>query len=221
MKRSSLLILLVVAAATAVVQPAPAQVGFALGLKSGINIGTLSIDPDPYQGATTITKSGVLTFLAAVQAELIFAKIFGVQIEPGYASKSTKWEDQQGGKRTISISQIQIPILFKILFLQGTVQPYAFLGPNLGIVASASDKIETPQGTQDTDIKKDVSSLDFALDFGGGAKFNIARNVALTGDVRYSFGLSNLDNRQVPVGVTAPSAKSRGLHVLIGALFAL
>jgi len=221
MKAFILLSLLFIVATAIVMQPLQAQTQFALGLKSGVNVGTLSIDPDPYQGETSITKSGVLTFLVAAQAELVFAKMFGLQIEPGYASKSTRWEDQLGGKRTISISEIQIPILFKILILQGTVQPYGFLGPNLGIVASASDKIETPQGTQETDIKKNVSSLDFALDFGGGVKFNITRNVALTGDVRYSLGLSNLNNTQVPAGVTAPSAKSRGLHILLGALFAI
>ncbi len=193
-----------------------AQVQFSLGIKSGLNFSTLSVDPDPYQGNTAVTKSGRMNILVAAQARLMFARMFGIQIEPGYTSKSTRWEDTQGGKRTISVSEIQFPILFLIQFLQGTVQPYAFVGPNLGIVASASDKFEPGQ---DTDIKANVSGLDFAMDFGGGAQFKVASKVALTGDIRYSLGLTNLDARQIPAGVTGPSSKSRGFQILFGALF--
>lgn len=215
--RVSLLVLFIISFAAISV----AQVRFSLGPKAGLNFSSLSVDPDPYQGVNTITKSGVMRLVAAAQVELLFGQMFGVQIEPGYNGASTQWQDQQGGKRTISIGKIDIPILFKILFLTGMVQPYAIVGPHLGIVASASDKLETQQGTQDTDIKSNVSSLDFALAFGGGAKLHLAKNVALTGDVRYGLGLSNLDARQIPQGATAPSAKSRGFMIQFGALFSL
>jgi hypothetical protein len=197
------------------------QAQFSIGPKFGLNMSTLSVDPDPYQGSTTITKGGRMNILFAAQAQMLFGKMFGVQIEPGYTSKSARWEDNQGGKRTISVSEIQIPILFLVTFMQGTIEPFAFVGPNLGIVASASDKTETQGGTQDVDIKANVSGLDFALDFGGGTKFKIANKIALTGDIRYSLGMSNLDARQIPAGVTAPSTKSRGFQIQFGALFSI
>lgn len=216
--RIGVLILLICSMSTV----ATSQLKFSLGAKTGLNFATISVDPDPYQGTTTITKSGVTSFIAAAQLELLFSRMFGVQIEPGYNSNATRWQDQQGGKRTITVSKIEIPILFKVLFLTGMVQPYAIVGPHLGIVASASDKLETQQGTQDTDIKSTTSSLDFALAFGGGARFNIAQNIALTGDIRYALGLSNLDARQIPQGVaTTPSAKSRSFMLLFGALFTI
>ena len=201
-----------------------AQAQFSIGPKFGLNMSTLSVDPDPYQGSTTITKGGRMNILFGAQAQMLFGKMFGVQIEPGYTSKSVRWEDNQGGKRTISVSEIQIPILFLVTFMQGTIEPFAFVGPNLGIVASASDKTETQGGgTQDVDIKANVSGLDFALDFGGGTKFKIANKIALTGDIRYSLGMSNLDARQFPAGTvaTTPSTKSRGFQIQFGALFTI
>ena len=111
-----------------------AQVEFSLGMKAGLNIGTLSFDPDLYEGSTSISKSGVLGFMAGGVAEVGFANMFAVQLEPGYNLKATKWEDTQGGKRTISVGVLQIPILFKTKFLSGPVRPYGFIGPNLGIV---------------------------------------------------------------------------------------
>ncbi len=198
-----------------------AQMQFSIGPKFGLNMSTLSVDPDPYQGVTTITKGGRMNIMFAAQVQMMFARMFGVKIEPGYTTKSARWEDNQGGKRTISVSEIQIPILFLVSFLQGTVEPYTFVGPNLGIVASASDKTETQGGTQDVDIKSNVSGLDFAMDFGGGTKFKITNQVAITGDIRYSLGLSNLDARQIPAGATAPSTKSRGFQIQFGALFSL
>ena len=199
-----------------------AQVEFSLGMKAGLNIGTLSFDPDLYEGSTSISKSGVLGFMAGGVAEVGFANMFAVQLEPGYNLKATKWEDTQGGKRTISVGVLQIPILFKAKFLRGPVRPYGFLGPNLGIVLSAKDKIEAQGQTQDTDVKDQVAGLDFALDFGGGAEFEVGRAVSLTGDIRYSLGLTNLNSPpNTPAGAQITSVKSRGFQILFGVLFQL
>ncbi len=198
-----------------------AQVHFGVGAKAGLNIGTLSVDPDPYQGATSITKGGVLGFMVGAVGELEFARMFAVQLEPGYNYKATKWEDTQGGKRTWSTGELQIPILFKVKFLEGTVRPYGFLGPNLGIVLSARDKIEgTQNSNQDVDVKNSTSSIDFALDFGGGAELKVAPNIFVTGDVRYSLGLNNLNSPpNLQPGEQSISIKSRGFQVLFGVLF--
>ncbi len=199
-----------------------AQVQFSLGMKTGLNIGTLSVDPDFYQGAQGITKGGVLGFMAGAVVEVGFADMFAVQLEPGYNLKATKWEDTQGGKETVSCGELQIPILFKVKFLRGPVRPYGFLGPNLGIVLSAKDKIETRAGNQETDLKDNTAGLDFALDFGGGAEVEVGQGVAVTGDIRYSLGLNNLNSPpNVPAGVQITSIKSRGFQILFGVLFQL
>lgn len=198
------------------------QVQFALGTKSGLNIGTLSFDPDLYAGSQTITKSGVLGFMAGAIAEMGFAQMFAVQLEPGYNLKATKWEDTQGGKETVSIGELQIPILFKVKFLPGHVRPYGFLGPNPGIVLSAKDKIETQGGNQETDVKDNTAGLDFALDFGGGAEVEVGHGVAVTGDIRYSLWLTNLNSPpNVPSGTQILSVKSSGFQIQFGVLFQL
>jgi opacity protein-like surface antigen len=208
------------------------QVKISIGPKLGMNFGTISYDPD------VTNKSGRTAVMFGSQFEIAFG-MFAVQVEPGYAMKGNKFEgqvtitDQNNvpvGQATISVTrslnEVQIPILFKAKFLQGPVKPYSFLGPNIGIVATATDNFtisNVPQGIQlnqttgETDQKANTSSLDFGFDAGGGAEFSLAGKVALTADIRYSLGFSNLYKN--PVGNA--SAKSRGFQLQVGALFSI
>jgi opacity protein-like surface antigen len=212
---------------------ASAQVKLSIGPKVGLNFGTISYDPD------VTNKSGRTAAMFGAQVEILFANMFGIQIEPNYAMKGNKFEgqatitDQNGvpiGNATISVTravnEIQIPILFKAKFLQGPVRPYTLLGPNIGIVSSAKDNFtisNIPQGVQlqqtsgETDQSASTSSLDFGFDIGGGAEFSLGGKVGLTADIRYSLGFSNLLKN--PAGNA--SAKSRGFQIQFGALFGI
>jgi opacity protein-like surface antigen len=204
-----------------------AQLRFALGPKLGINFASTSIDPT-VQGIT-----GRTTILFGAAFELMFAKIIGVQVEPNYANKGYTADNvgiqTQAGvvsaNITVSYKEIQIPILFKAKFLDGPVKPYALVGPNLGIVTSANVNVAPGQGAQfqaqDVDIKSSTSGMDFGIDFGGGAEFNVAPRVAITGDVRYSLGLSNLDKTTAQQGQVQTSTKTRGFQIQFGALFSI
>ncbi|MDL1892232.1 PorT family protein [Sphingobacteriales bacterium CHB3] len=190
------------------------QVKFNIGMNTGLNMGTISYDPDPFgQG---VTKSGRMGFGFGAQAELGFADMFFVSLQPRYIMKGNSFE-QGTAKLTRSLNELEIPILFKVKFIKGTVRPYAFVGPNIGLVLSAKDKYEGTQNDGEVDTKDQISGSDFALDFGGGTEFWIAKTVALTGDVRYSMGLSNLIKN--PVGNA--TAKARGFQILFGVLFGL
>lgn len=199
---------------------AGAQTKFSIGARTGLNIGSLSYDPERYAANSGITKSGSIGFIAGAVAELEFAGMFAVEAEPRFVTIGTKWE-QGTAKQTASGSVLEIPIHFKTKFLKGTVRPYAFVGPNIGIVLSAREKLEGTNQDYDVDTKANTSSTNFALDFGGGAQFNIAKNVALTGDVRFSLGLSNLNNAQAVPGAAVTSVKTRGFQIVFGALFAI
>jgi opacity protein-like surface antigen len=208
---------------------ASAQVRFALGLKTGLGLSSFSVDPDPYgnagQGITSSKSGGAGINIGAV-AELMFGKMFAVALEPGYAQGSTKWELTQGQAKATdqrTISYLQIPILFRARFIEGNVRPYGFIGPNLGLVLSSKAKFTGFGNIQDGeyDVKSTTSSLDFGIAIGGGAEFNIAKQVSLTGDIRYNLGLSNLDNSTIQPGQTAGSAKSRAFVILFGVLFYL
>jgi opacity protein-like surface antigen len=120
------------------------------------------------------------------------------------------------------VSYLQIPVLFRVKFLEGQVRPYGFAGPNIGFVLSSKAKFQGFANIQDGeyDVKSTTSSTDFGLEFGGGAEFKVAKQVALTGDVRFNLGLSNLDNSPAQAGQTS-SAKSRSFLIQLGALFFL
>ncbi|MER3523060.1 MAG: hypothetical protein C4326_03095 [Ignavibacteria bacterium] len=101
------------------------------------------------------------------------------------------------------------------------VRPYAFVGPNLGPVLSSKQKVQGFAGIQDGeyDIKSSTSSLDFGLEFGGGAELKVAKHIALTGDVRYNLGLSNLNDSPTQQGGQSLNLKSRSFVILFGVLF--
>ncbi len=209
--------------------PALSQVQFALGLKAGLNLSSVSVDPDPYSGlqqqGITSTKSGGTGVAVGAVAELNFGKMFAVALEPGYTQKSTKWELTQAQAKATderTVSYLQIPVLFRVKFLEGQVRPYGFVGPNIGFVLSSKAKVQGFADIQDGeyDVKSTTSSTDFGLEFGGGAEFKVARQVALTGDVRFNLGLSNLDKSPAQAGQTT-SAKSRSLLIQLGVLFLL
>jgi opacity protein-like surface antigen len=64
-----------------------------------------------------------------------------------------------------------------------------------------------------------TSATDFAIDFGGGVQFDVAPNMGLTFDARYSLGLSDLDKSAVPPGEVDGTIKSRGFQIMLGVLF--
>ncbi len=191
-----------------------AQVSFSLGPRIGLNFATLSYDPD-VTGAG-VTKSGSIGIMIGAAAEIGFAQMFAIMVEPTYTQKGNKFE-AGSAKQTISASELQFPVLFKVKFIQGPVRPYAFAGPNIGIVLSAKSKLEGTGNDGETDIKSTTSSTDFSLDFGGGAEFKAAPKVSITGDVRYSLGLSNLNS----AAGSTQSIKARGFQIQFGALFHL
>ena len=222
--RRSLILFIVVALIAVIALPSSAQVKFGVGLRLGMNFGSVSIDPDIYTVGQNISKKGRTGFMIGAISELEFAKMFAVEFSPTFAMKGGGYEDTQGGTDILKYSELQLPVLFKVKFLQGMIRPYAFVGPNLGIVMSATRSLSPAQGqAQDVDIKDNTSGMDFALDFGGGAEYMAMKNLGIFMDVRYSLGLSDLNSPQTPAqqGVTYPTIKTRGFQIMVGSMFHL
>jgi hypothetical protein len=201
------------------VHPVSAQVEFGIGAKLGLNFGSLSLDPETLNPG--ITKGGRTTFMGGAAAEIGFAKMFYVALEPTYCGKGCQFT-QGSVTQTLAYNYLNLPILFKVKFLKGMVRPYGFAGPNLGILLSATSKIEgaqNPAANGDTDIKQFTSGTDFAIDFGGGAEFNVIPKLGITGDVRYSLGLSDINNTPVQPGVTALKLHTHGFQIMFGAMY--
>jgi hypothetical protein len=191
-----------------------AQTTFAAGPRIGFNLGSCSLDPDLGPGAT---KGGRFGMIFGATAEVGFdkGKMFFVVLEPIYIQKGFTITGQ-GGTETYKFNYLNLPLYFKVKFLQGKLRPYAFLGPDFGLMLSATQTRElTGQTATDADFS-DVIGSDFTLDFGGGAEYTVAPKISVIGDVRYMLGLKSVySNANQP----NQSIKTGGFVIMFGALF--
>lgn len=198
--------------------PAQAQVEFNIGIKGGLNLGTLSLDPETVNPG--VTKSGRTGFMIGAAAEVGFGKMFYAVIEPTYCGHGCQFT-QGSATQTFSYNYLNLPLLFKVKFLKGMVRPYGFVGPNIGILLSSSSKVEGagPGVDGETDLKNFTEGTDFAIDFGGGAEINVMPKLGIIADLRYSLGLSDINKTPAAQGAQTLKIKTRGFQVLVGAMF--
>lgn len=230
MKRGVTAVLLTLALLLLLNDAASSQVRFGFGLRTGLNFATMSFDPVPYANIPSITQGGRTGFMIGAAGELEFARMFAVEMDIMYVMAGASFSGgNPAGTDDVHLSELQIPVLFKVKFLHGAIRPYAFAGPVLGIVASATDIVDVPAQRvhQEVDLKNNangiqVSSLDFALTFGGGAEYLLTSQFGVLMDVRYALGLSNLAS--LPTGIqaqTTPTWHTRGFMIQVGGLFHL
>jgi len=188
---------------------------FSLGFKGGVNLGDLSLDPDPYAGLG-LTKSRRLGMSFGVVAEIGVGGPIYIAIEPSYVQKGLKLE-ATGGKATFEGDYVAIPLLLKAKFGSPRVKGFVFAGPNIGLRLSLKLVAEAQGQTQELDLKDVTKSTDFGADFGAGVEFALAKLIALTVDGRYSLGLSDLNNEaNIPTKI-----KTNGIQILMGLLFTI
>ncbi|RPI73370.1 MAG: PorT family protein [Ignavibacteriales bacterium] len=200
---------------------------FSIGPRFGINLASVSNDPDYGSG---VEQSSMLGFIFGASVELGIAGPFYIEVQPLYIQKGedlkaqVAWNTQQGQQQLDTdvsdrATYLEFPVLFKIKIPAGPIKPYGFVGPNIGINLSGTRTFKSSAGEEEQDLN--ASSIDFALDFGAGVSFGVMPMMSLTFDVRYSLGLSNVLDVETPQGGTAPSANTRGIQLMIGAMFGL
>jgi opacity protein-like surface antigen len=195
---------------------AVAQTEFGVGPIVGINFSSTSISPDPVYPAG-YTKGGRTMIMFGAQAEVGFAKMFYIVLQPTYEGKGYEITGPAGSV-TVSGNELDLPLLFKVKFLQGVIRPYAFAGPDLGFVLTATRSYSiTGLNRPDEDLKSNTASTDFAIDFGGGAEYNVMPKLGITLDVRYSLGLSNM--AKPPAGDPSETDKVSGFQIFAGVMF--
>jgi hypothetical protein len=188
----------------------PAQVTFAVGPRIGFNLASTSLNLPLNPG---VTKGGRFGMIFGATAEVGFdkGKMFFVVLEPMYIQKGFSIEG--GGATTnYNFNYLNFPLYFKVKFLQGALRPYAFAGPDFGIMLSATQS--SAQGA-DQDWSQWIGT-DFSLDFGGGAEYQVAKKISIIGDVRYMLGLKNIYSN--PNQTTLELTPS-GFVIMFGALF--
>jgi hypothetical protein len=205
------------------------QTPIRIGIEGGLNLANQSISGN-YSGPSRENRAGIV--IGGV-AELGISDLFFIQIEPRYTQKGMKWgsfERRDEANQYLGtfesmqeLDYLELPLLLKMRFGSGGFRPYAFIGPNIGILLSAKYRLTMlsggPAGTPDEtqDVKSKVASTDACFDFGAGAEYLISPNIALFGAARYSLGLNNISREAMSSNKTT----STGIQFLVGILFGL
>ena len=186
MKRTiTVLALAVLAVTLGLTRPAAADVQF--GLKVGGNLANLTgADVD----AITDTLKTKVGFVGGVFLALNLGKVVTVQSEILYTMKGASYEyveldETYSGK--LYGDYIEIPLLLKIKFPLGGIQPFVFAGPSVGFklgekITMEGETIELPEG------ESFFENNDYGAIFGAG--LGLGRKLHL--DVRYSLGLQKV-----------------------------
>jgi opacity protein-like surface antigen len=139
------------------------------GVKGGLNVATLTGDVDD--------ASSKVGFHVGGFAEIKVSDKFAVQPELLFSTQGAKSD----GDGTLNLSYVNIPVMAKF-YVADAFSLEA--GPQIGFLTAAKVK----RGGESVDIKDELKSVDFGLNFGAG--YNLTEN--LSAGLRYNLGLSDV-----------------------------
>jgi hypothetical protein len=191
---------------------ASAQSPLKIGVEGGVNFGNASTSP------TSVSFSSRTGLMAGALLEVYVSDVFYFQPEVLYAQKGAEFSvssSSGSGTLTWKFDYIEIPLLLEAKFGQSEFKPMIYGGPNIGFNVSATAEGSNGSSSGSVDIKDQVESIDFALDFGAGGEYAINPTTALIASIRYSLGISDIDKDATSTWNT------RGVQLLVGAKFTL
>jgi Outer membrane protein beta-barrel domain len=186
-------------AGTAMAQPA------VFGVKAGINLATVTFDPEPDEDVLDRRTGFVGGLFVVVPA----SDRLGFQGEVLFSQKGAS---EDGGAGDLALDYLEVPLLLRV----GTASPletsfHAFAGPSIGLRLRARVTAETfDSETEDEDIADDVKGFDFGVVAGAGVNFG-----RFTLDGRYTWGLNNLNSLEDD----EMKLRNRGFSIMAGVRF--
>jgi len=181
-----LMTVLVIAAVVCLVAlPKPAAAGVQFGIKAGGNMAKpTGSDVDDIEG-TLKTKVG---FVGGIFIAFNLSNSFSIQTEVLYTMKGATMEytdiDETVEEKLYG-DYIEIPLLLKLKFLSGGIQPFIFAGPYVGF--KLNEKLEV-MGEEIPLEEAILKNNDYGAIFGGGLQLGSKFHI----DVRYSMGLQKI-----------------------------
>jgi hypothetical protein len=158
-----------------------------IGVKGGLNLASAVTDVVSIELSYRLAIGGVV--------DIGLNRAVSFQIEPRYIQKGGEFKvgigifgEFEEINFIVKLDYFEIPLSLNVKFLEGDIIPYLFAGPVFSRLISA--KVESEGET--VDVKDEIESNEFSLDFGGGVAFRIATDAYLTADVRYSLGLTDI-----------------------------
>ncbi|HUC82170.1 MAG TPA: porin family protein [Flavisolibacter sp.] len=148
-----------------------------LGLKGGVNVASLDI-------TDANDLSSRIGYHAGIFANIPVSYQIAIQPEVVYSSQGVKYSEG-GFDHSLALNYVNIPLMVQANVGSGF---YAQVGPQLGILASVSDKIEDTETNffSKEEFKSTDVSLGVGLGFKGRSGFGI--------DARYNLGLTDINN---------------------------
>jgi outer membrane protein with beta-barrel domain len=165
--------------------PARAQ---SVGLRFGVNLADLAIDPTPPDGTSFDNLTGVT---AGVFVRVPFGRTIGFQPEALFSMQGMKVTDHPAGQpsgmsATLKLDYLTFPLLGRIQF--GPSSPVALLvGPSLGVRTRTTADTPGIQGDVPNEFSDTFKRFDVGLVIGVSA--DIGHFVI---DGRYTWGLTNI-----------------------------
>jgi hypothetical protein len=192
--------------------PAAAQSMQSLGIRAGIGfndtrIGTALVTDAPSSDETS--------FVVGLVADFHMPSAWSLQGGLLYTRReSTLHLAPAGGLPAITsryeIDFLEAPITLRYRFSDGNFQPYVLAGPNFGFRLRASSKSDAGGDVLIERAGDQFRRASIALEAGLGLRYRTVGRGALTGDVRYIYGLTDLASS------SGDSWKIRELRVLVG-----
>lgn len=191
---------------------AMAQPSVGIGVQAGINFANATTSP------TSISTTSRTGLMLGGYVDIGLSDVLSIQPGLMYVQKGAEFSVSAGGTTataTWKFDYIELPVLLMAHFGPSEFKPTLFAGPNIGINLKAEAEATSGSQSSTMDLKDDVESIDFALDFGAGGEYQINPTTALFANIRYSLGLSDIDKDGTS------SWKSTGVQILVGAEFGI
>lgn len=199
--RSSLLFLaMLVVAAPALAQPT-------IGVKAGLNVADVLFSDDIGFGEDGIDDQPRLGVVGGVTVDVPFTPTVGARVEALFAQKGYAIEfdtelfgERIEGKQMLKLDYLEVPILANLTFpmqsgleigVQAGVAPAFLLSDGIGC---SGFETEEGSGCDELEDEEDLSVNSFDLGLAAGATVGAGPFAV---DLRYTYGLTNLDDREV------------------------
>ncbi|GEM_PF-1367059 len=203
-------IMIIIALST--IQGAYAQRKLNIGIVGGLDIANLSSSPSSNTSSLVgFTGGGILETFENEHVSFEFGLL--------YAQKGA--EATAGANyEKITIGYVDIPFHLRIGFPNDNFSPHLFFGPEVGIQTGADAELRYTSGSNTInisgDISKNIETLNFSLNFGGGMDIFLNEQSTLLLDLRYSLGITNIAKNS-----NNSSIKTSDFQIMTGVKFSL
>lgn len=192
--------------------PAAAQMtDWPIAVKAGLNVSNLSVDD--FLGVEPDSRSGLL---AGVSFSKPIRDAFSVQLEALITQKGAKVEDLDlfGTELKARVNYFEIPVLGRYTFrLNERANAHVLAGPAFAFKLSDTQELDDIE--LEGEDKIDVAGVDVGFAIGGAVEFMEKWTV----DLRYTFGLSNLNDGSALFPSDIVKARNRTLSLSVGYRF--